>query len=202
MLFRSQVKALGQTKDVIDIYDRDLHEERARRLAIGQHGSAGGGDELEITHVDVTAGGTVPVTRLASAAPASIRIHYTAHSRVGRVHASVFIMRSDGMTCCMMRTRLDDFALDLEQGGGVLSVDVRPLQLVSGTYYAEAWFLNDSDSMAIVSKAGRSEWFTVQGAMPSSEDNNGIFEPMSSWRIEPATAGDAGSPASLTNARG
>ena len=57
-----------------------------------------------------------------------------------------------------MRTKLDDFDLMMAQGAGTVSLDLDPIQLVSGTYFAETWVLNESDSMTLSSKAGRSDF--------------------------------------------
>jgi hypothetical protein len=100
---------------------------------------------------------------------------------MGKVHASVFIKRSDGLTCCMMRTKLDHFEFSLERGSGVISLYLEPLQLITGTYFAEAWFLNEDDSMGITPRAGRSDWFTVKGSALSYAGDSGVFEPNSRW---------------------
>jgi hypothetical protein len=113
--------------------------------------------------------------------PVEIRIHYNAYQSVGKANVSVFIKRSDGLTCCMMRTKLDNFDFILERGQGVISLCLEPLQLITGSYFAEAWFLNESDSMAIVSKACRSDWFSVKGSVLSYTDDSGVFEPNSHW---------------------
>ena len=116
--------------------------------------------------------------------PAKINIHYVAYRPLGKLNASVFIIRSDGLTCCMMRTKLDNFDLIVEDGYGVISLLIDPLQLVSGTYFIETWFLNESDSMTLNSVAGRSDWFTVKGAALSYEETSGVFEPHTLWQHE------------------
>jgi hypothetical protein len=81
----------------------------------------------------------------------------------------------------MMRTKLDNFDLIVEQGQGMICLDLDPLQLISGSYYAEAWFLNESDSMVIIPSAGRSNWFSVKGLALSYADDSGVFEPHTHW---------------------
>jgi hypothetical protein len=81
----------------------------------------------------------------------------------------------------MMRTKLDNCELTIDRGHGVVSVVLEPLQLVGGSYFVEAWFLNDADSMAITVNPGRSEWFSVKGAALSHEDTSGVFEPRTRW---------------------
>jgi ABC-type glutathione transport system ATPase component len=195
-LQHGQVKEFGATKEVIARYEQDLHRERAAKFAdatqestIGQSTISSGlascglvsHDDVEIIRVEVANNTNCPAESLPSTEPARIRLHYNAYKALGKVQASVFIMRSDGLTCCMMRTKLDDFELVIAQGAGIITVDLTPLQLISGTYYAEAWLLNASDSMTLNSSAGRSDWFTVQGAALSYEESSGIFEPQTRW---------------------
>jgi hypothetical protein len=82
----------------------------------------------------------------------------------------------------MMRTSFDNFDLFVEHGHGVVSLQLEPLQLVGGTYFAEAWFLDASDSMVLTSKAGRSDWFTVKGVAFSYTESSGVFEPSTRWQ--------------------
>jgi lipopolysaccharide transport system ATP-binding protein len=180
-LQKGRVRYAGFTKDVIDLYEKDLHQERARKF---EGSPAEDGDEsgdIEVTRVEVLCGDGTAAEVLPSDRPAQIRIHYSAHKSLGKVQASAFIIRSDGLTCCMMRTKLDNFDLFVNPNHGVISLRLEPLQLVGGTYFVEAWFLNESDSMVLNSKAGRSDWFYVQGTSLSYEESNGVFEPNTHW---------------------
>jgi lipopolysaccharide transport system ATP-binding protein len=181
-LHKGQVKQQGAVKDIIDLYEQDLHQDRARRFGTSATQIEGDEDDpVEVTRVEIGNGDGSETEVLLSYQSAQIQIHYNAYQSLGKVQVSVFIIRSDGLTCCMMRTKLDGLDLFVERGQGLISVQLKPLQLVSGTYYAEAWFLNESDSMAIISKAGRSGWFTVKGAALSYEESSGIFEPITRW---------------------
>ncbi len=180
-LQKGEVKHFGTTKDVIDAYERDLHLERARRFKPRPSEMTEEDVGIEPTQVEVLNGDGSTAEILASDQPAQIRIHYNAYRSLGKAQASAFIIRSDGLTCCMMRTKLDDFDLVIEHGHGVITLHLEPLQLVSGSYFAEVWFLNESDSMGLMSKAGRSDWFSVKGSALSYEDSVGIFEPKTRW---------------------
>jgi lipopolysaccharide transport system ATP-binding protein len=172
----------GRTAAVIQEYEQVLHEQRVHRLdAPVQTALVEAVSEIEITRVEVRGSDSTPKDTLQSHEAASIEIHYTAFSSIGKAHASVFIFRSDGLRCCMMRTKLDDFQLKLERGKGIVSVQLEPLQLTGGAYYVEAWFLNGSDSMAITSTPGRSEWFSVNGEALNHDYTAGVFEPTTSW---------------------
>jgi lipopolysaccharide transport system ATP-binding protein len=182
-LEQGQLKYRGSTKEVIDRYEQDLHEARIRKFADGSTpADEAEMSDLEITKVEVFGADGRRPDILPNKQPVRILIHYLAYKAAGRVQASVFVTRSDGLTCCMMRTKLDDFELKVEAAGeGVISLELDPLQLVTGTYFAEAWFLNESDSMAIIPKGGRSDWFSVKGSALSYADDSGIFEPNTRW---------------------
>lgn len=191
-LKQGQVKFRGNTRDVIDVYEQELHRKRAAKLEGSAQAQDDEAQDLEITKVEVRGKAGAKPEILPNDQPAEIRIHYNAYRPMGKVHVSVFIKRSDGLTCCMMRTKLDDFELVLEQGQGVISLSLEPLQLITGTYFAEAWFLNESDSMGIIPRAGRSDWFSVKGSALSYADDSGVFEPNSRWHHQPAVPIAAG----------
>jgi len=192
-LNQGKVCCYGPTQEVISVYEQDLHQERLRKFHVnGQHKSSdvgdNKGDQIEITKVAVlTSDGRVPMEHFSSQESVQIRIHYNAYHALGQVHASVFITRADGLTCCMMRTKLAGFEMNVARGQGVVTVTLDPLQLVSGAYFAEAWFLNDSDSIGITSKPGRSDWFRVKGVALSYTETSGIFEPHTCWNHLPGT---------------
>ena len=188
-----QVKHYGPVKDVVDLYEQDLHQERAQKFQGLQSDNGNGGeDHVEITQVEVFNAAEPKATVLPSDQPAQIRIHYNAYKPLGKVQVSAFIIRSDGLVCCMMRSKLDKFDVQVDHGQGVISLLLDPLQLVGGSYFAEAWFLDESDSMALTSKAGRSEWFTVKGAAFSYEDRSGVFTPSIYWNHDQGVNGRGG----------
>ena len=180
-LQEGRVKQQGPTKDVIDAYEGDLHLDRARRFDVGPSGTDLEDADIEITAVDVVNRAGSPADVYHSGQSVQIRIGYLAHRPIGPVHVSVFIMRSDGVTCCMMRTKLDDYSLAIDRGHGMVSLAIEPIQLVSGTYYVEASFLNDDDAMVITAKAGRSAWFSVKSAGLGYEESAGVFVPNRRW---------------------
>jgi len=184
-LDHGQVKNFGGTKEIIDMYEHDLHQSRVLKFRQQTHpGGDQSSEDLEITRVEI-AGVKPGLEILPNDQPVQIRIYYAAYRPIGKVHVSVFIKRSDGLTCCMMRTKLDGFEVFLDRGRGVISLILDPLQLITGSYFIEAWFLNESDSMGIIPNAGRSDWFSVKGSALSYADDSGVFEPNSRWSHEP-----------------
>jgi len=178
-LQNGRIKFFGSIKDGYDMYEKHLHQERVRKL--DHFDRVGIGDDVvEITQIDVLAEDGSVVEVLPSDRPVKIQILYTAYKSLGKVQLSAFIFRSDGVTCCMMRTKLDGFDIVLEQGQGVVLLQLEPLQLVGGTYYVEAGFLDESDSTSITSKTYRSDWFTVKGKAMSYNEKS-VFEPNIRW---------------------
>jgi lipopolysaccharide transport system ATP-binding protein len=179
-----QLQLVGTAGEAIDAYERDLHQDRAARLARSGPGAAEAHAPIEITEVEVLAADGTPAPEpLSSQEPALLRIRYHAYEDMGRLQMSVFVRRSDGLTCTMSRTMLDGVELDVRKGVGAVTVRFDRLQLVSGSYFAEAFFLNESDSLGLT--AGRqSAWFSVAGAALNYEENHGVFEPLVEWSHE------------------
>ena len=140
-----------------------------------------GEPDLDITKVEVESEYRVG-EELPSSKSAQILIHYNAYRDIGKVNMSLFIVRSDGLICCMMRTQLNNVLLNIEGGKGVIRAELRPLQLISGTYFVEAWFLNESDSMPISAQPSRSDWFSVKGCGRGHEQSSGVYEPFVNWQ--------------------
>lgn len=174
-----QVKHYGAIKEVFDLYEKDLHVARTKKLEGSNGTEYNDSDDIEIIRIEV-ANDDAAASVLHSNQAAQIHIHYNAYKSLGKIQLAAFIFRSDGVTCCMMRTRLDGFEVFVEQGQGLITIQLTPLQLIGGAYYVEAVFLNESDSMTITSKVGRSDWFIVQGNALSYHESS-VFEPNTRW---------------------
>lgn len=187
-LEKGQVKLDSSTKDVLDRYEQDLHQKRIHKLTSAANDPQRPADDeagmVEITQVEVLDADGERSAVLSNKQGAEIRIHYQAYQPIHQMHVSVFIMRADGLACCMMRTKVDETAITVKYGRGVISVFMEPLQLITGAYYAEAWFLNESDAVVITPKGGRSAWFQVRSATLSYGSDSGIFTPNSRWQHE------------------
>jgi lipopolysaccharide transport system ATP-binding protein len=186
-----RIRVAGTADEVMEAYERDLHLERASRLASDVPAEGSCAEEIEIVDVEVLGpDGEQSPELLLSTQVATVRITYHAYADLGRVHVSVFVRRSDGLVCCMSRTSLDGVDLHVRRGVGTVSVQFEPLQLVSGTYCGEAYFLNATDSLGIT--GGRqSRWFSVSGSALNHAQSSGVFEPAVRWthRAEPVEQG-------------
>jgi len=189
-LEKGQVVERGKTLDVIATYERALHEARAQEFENSTQESSSHRSDLEVTKVQVVDATGKETAALPSNQPAQIRIHYHAYRDMGVVSVSAHITRSDGLTCCEMRTSLDNVRFSLKRGQGVVSVLLEPLQLITGTYTVEGAFLNESDSMEIA--FGQSDWFFVKGEGLSYEERSGVFRPRTHWQHHPSTNGSGG----------
>lgn len=178
------VRALGAADDIIDAYQRDVQNEQAQALERsdkGEHEPAGDG-EIEITNIEVSGEERYGDGTLDSRYSAQIRLHYSAAKQLGEVRASVFLIRSDGVSACMVRSSNCSERLWIDEGQGQICVRLEPLQLVGGTYCVEAHLLDETDSILLTRRTIRSDWFAVAGAAPTnSNPRSGVFEPRSRW---------------------
>ena len=183
-LTKGQIKMIDTARKVIEAYENDLHAERASKFENSDLVENNAGTDLEITKVEVLGSSGPTVEHFSSKQEAQIKIHYNAYRDVGKVNMSVFIIRSDGLTCCMLRTKLDGSELNVKRGTGTVSVSLEPLQLITGTYFVEAWFLDEADLIGLTPSGGRSEWFSVKGLARSYEASSGVYEPIANWHHE------------------
>jgi lipopolysaccharide transport system ATP-binding protein len=184
---RGQLKHQGPIADVIDRYEHDLHEERARN-AEASHASPTVTTDVEITEVEVFDSQGHASNQFLSDQTATLRVSYDNHRASGAAHAVVHIIRTDGFVCSMMRTALDGEQLWLQPGSGSFSVVIDPLQLTGGTYFFDIQITNDTDSIILAKRA--SKWFYVSGLALSDTEDHGVFEPRRRWVVQPQL-GDA-----------
>ncbi|MCC7176500.1 MAG: ATP-binding cassette domain-containing protein [Bryobacterales bacterium] len=179
---RGRLQCSGKTRDVIAAYEHDIHLEEGSPSSTGQAHPVHARTGPAITGVEVvSSAGQSGAGTLHSSDSATIRIRYDAPVDAGPVHVSAFIKRADGATCCMMRSSAAGPSMRLAPGGGTVSVNLKKLQLTTGTYCVEAYMLDESDSVALSSSAVVSPWFFVKGAGLSSSHDSGVYEPLASW---------------------
>ena len=175
----------GSTDEVIRAYEQDIHDERARRLAVEQAVPDHGGG-IEITSVTLDGASAAGGAGLRNDTPVDVRIAYASNADVGRAHVSAFVRRSDGIACCMLRTSRADIDIQVRAGEGVVTLRFEKLPLCAGMYYVDAYFLDESDAVVLTPGGVRSAWFTVAGDGLSSPDDSGVFEPEAQWAHQPA----------------
>ncbi len=180
-LDKGQVRLSGSTTEVIEAYEHDLHRKRAEKLRASETDEAIGKPGLgEITGIEVRSLNGHPELR--PDRPAEIRVRYLNYDDNEEISLVVRIVRSDGVTCCMMRTKLDRFRVPAGKGEGVLSAVLDPLQLRGGTYYVQAILRDGLDAASIAT--GSSDFFSVSGSVLTFSDMNGVYEPNRTWKHE------------------
>lgn len=178
-LERGRIKQQGAISEVIDAYERDLHEEQAHKLETAQCRTEGIVTDVEITEVAVVDGDGHAPSEFSSDQRVEICVYYNNYGAAGLINAVIHIIRTDGLICSMMRTALDQVQLYLQVGKNSFSLLLEPLQLTGGGYYVDVQITNASDAIIMASQS--SKWFYVSGVALSHEADHGVFEPQRKW---------------------
>lgn len=189
-LKKGMVQRFGDTKDVIEAYENDLHVERASKFDFTDVQKHDQDSDIEITKIEILSLTGEKQNYYFSDQCVKIQVYYVAYRDFPKINMSVFVIRSDGLTCFMLRTKLHNFNLDVKRGVGTVAVNLEPLQLITGMYFIEAWFLDEADSMSITPRGGRSDWFAVKGYTRSYEDSSGVYQPIAKWEHIPSISVD------------
>lgn len=173
-----QIQQTGSTGEVLDTYNRVLDNRRttALRQADAPDHVDGG---IEVVKLEVLNAQGEPVRDMYGDQPIEFRVHYVAYQDLGKSNALIRVYRSDGLSVFIVRTHLDGFPLAIQQGPGILSAELNPLQLFAGMYYATVWIMNADDSAGLT--YGASDWFEVRNRVPGRDDHEAVFEPMHKW---------------------
>lgn len=185
-----QIQQAGATGEVIDHYNSVLNSRRSRALdqaEAPEHVEGG----IEVTCLEVLDSQGEPIAETYGDRPIEFRVRYVAYRSFGKANALIRIYRSDGLSVCIVRTYLDGFPLDIQKGAGVLSVEMDPLQLFAGQYYATVWFMNANDSAGLT--YGASDWFEVKNRAAGRDVHEAVYEPVRRWnhQIEALTETEA-----------
>ena len=179
---KGQVIYAGPTPEAIELYDRALNEQRATKLQAVREQSSIASTDVEITGIEISA----PQNErgeIENHESLKIHVNYNVYTRFEKANLVVRILRSDGLTCCAMRSSLDNFLISLKPGRGIITVTLDPIQLYGGSYYVQAIFRDAADAHGLCS--GSSDWFYVKGSILSHQEMNGVFEPNREWEHFP-----------------
>jgi lipopolysaccharide transport system ATP-binding protein len=178
------IKLHGSTADVIDAYERDLQQASVQKhsgdtaLETPTEGSS-----VHITGVEILDEDGASSAVFRNDRPVQIRVCYSASWPIAEVNAVVRIVRSDGLTCCRIRSRIDDAPLALEGGIGMFYLALEALQLVGASYCVTVSLRTELE--LVVLAEGKSGWFYVTGAQTNDSEYSGIFEPQRKWIMNP-----------------
>ncbi len=177
---RGQVIYSGNTSEAIGMYDRNINERRAREFDQNIMDQPDSRSEIDITNIEIQGKDNLPNGDLRNDRMAEIRIYYTSSIQIGVVNIVIRIVRSDGLTCCMLRSKLDNVQISIGPGTGVVCVVLNPLQLYGGTYFVHALIRDETDAESIAT--GGSSSFYVAGSALSHQTMNGVYEPNREWK--------------------
>ncbi len=179
-LEQGQVQLAGSSTAIIDAYNQVLDRQRAARLSHSSTLMAQAGHDIEITNVEIFGAGSQPTREFYSDQPLEVRVHYLAYRPLGQLNMVVRLLRVDGLSCCIVRTSLDNFPVQVKQGRGFVAVTLNPLQLYGGMYYAVAWVMDADDVTGITNSS--SDFFQVKNRDAGRDHQDAVFEPVRSWR--------------------
>lgn len=174
---KGQMKHYGPTNEVIETYNRALNERRINEFEGSQDGSKTHSSTGEITELLVT--GLEDANNLMTRQRTKISMRYRAYRDLGEVSVVLRLIRSDGVVCASLYSRVDQIPIAIEKGEGEITITLDPLQLFPGTYYAVATLKNKSETLT--HDMAYSDWFNVEGEMAGYEDLDAVFEPNRVW---------------------
>lgn len=107
------------------------------------------------------------------------RVTYFASHKFEKPIFSFGIARSDGVVCCIERTKYHDFQIDYIEGIGSLEIEFEKIQLHSGVYVF--YILIYDSTLSLPYAYRRQDKFTVETYMPDT-GYDCIFHPIVKWR--------------------
>jgi ABC-type polysaccharide/polyol phosphate transport system ATPase subunit len=180
------VREYGETSEVVEAYNRVMNENRISEFEVVQQTGKVHSSTCEITKVEISAD-TKGNDAFYSDKPATIHIQYRSYHDMGEVAIVLRVIRSDGVSCAVMYSKVDQTSLFIRQGTGEIDVSLNPLQLFPGAYYVAATIKNVEESMT--HDLAYSDWFRVEGAASAYDDLDAVYEPNRVWSHQPESDG-------------
>ena len=177
------IQCAGATGATIDHYNRALDQRRLAQLQKG-HDGAGGNGIVEIGRVEIRNEQGTTARAVSGSDVVEVQISYTAFTPVPKANVLVRMMRSDGISCFVLRTSQDGVPVTLDRGTGTISVTIDSTRLFPGSYYAVVWFLDANDANGM--SRATSDWFDVTGRTSGLDHHDGVFEPDHRWHVTPS----------------
>jgi hypothetical protein len=185
-----EVKAQGDILTAIKTYEAWLHRKQTEPSGLGgkrndevavQPDSGLALTEVELRKLD---GSSIEIINFNEGL--QVQLHYAAVHPVRQANLVLRIVRSDGVTCCMIRS--SDYGLELGdlEGQGIISLAIDPIQLSGGAYTIDARLTGSVDGVPLAQ--AHSKWFQVAGLSISHTEGSGVFVPKVAW-VQTQTAG-------------
>lgn len=185
LLADGHIQAQGDAAIVINAYESWLRQVQSRKSIeeVIEFDDTLNSSVLDITKVEILGLNNDRVVELGYADGAEVRVNFEASKPINNPNLVIRIVRSDGTTCCMIRTADYGFALDKLEGQGMISLTIEPLQLAGGAYVIDALINGILDGMPLARE--HSNWFQVAGLSLSHNETYGVFLPnVGSVRLE------------------
>lgn len=180
LLIDGSIQARGDVISVVNAFDRSMYTTQALQAGnwSSQKSELDGDSQVRITNVMVRkiGGNGREVGHFSYAEPMEIITHYATKTPVRNAHLVLRIVRSDGLTCSMVRTQDYGYTFDNVVSTGAISVIIERLQLSSGSYNVDARLLGEVDGLPLAQY--HSGWFRVLGQSPGHGEDGGIFTPL------------------------
>lgn len=113
-----------------------------------------------------------------------VRVNYFAPRKFEGPIFSIGIIDSNGLVCCVERTKYHNIEIDYIEGSGVFEVEFEEIQLVAGVYiFAVAIF---DSTITLPYAYRRQDTFNIKSYMPQIQTGKdvGIFHPRINWKIK------------------
>lgn len=176
---KGAMKLFGETEKVIDAYNTDLNQKRISEYQGHGHSDKNVHGFVRITSVTVKNSAGNQENMLHSNLPAEISVQYNAYQDISSSVVFMRIIRSDGVCCCVLNSRIDQVDISLRAGEGSITAVLQPLQLFPGSYYVVATVKNYDETIPF--DLAYSEWFQVRGDEAGYKDLDAVFEPRHTW---------------------
>jgi len=176
-IHNGKIHAEGGIEPVIRAYDNWCHQETIKSASIHPEEA----DALQ-TEPAITINTVVLNRQNGQAQDAlnysdnvEISVQYVANQPIHRPRLIVRAIRTDNVTCFMIKTDDLELTLDDLETEGTIVLRLEPLQLASGAYFIQVKVGGDLDGLTL--GEGRSDWFSVGGPSLSHDDTYGVFVP-------------------------
>lgn len=178
-----RVRTLGSVEDAMRGYAEHLHEHHEgsyvslnrTHLSLDMESAP-----AQITSVCLRNGDNQVSTNFSYADNVQVCVSLSARESIRRPGLVVRIIRSDGTTCCEIRTRNDKVWLPDLAGEELVLFTLEPLQLASGRYLMEVRLQDSADAVTLCT--GQSGWFQVSGpGVTVVYEFGGVYVPRVRW---------------------
>lgn len=141
-------------------------------------GTRRGSFEAEIENIELLDANSGKIGDFKTGKPMIIRFKYIAHSKISNPVFGIVIYNQEGLYCCSINTKWDNYIVDSIEGSGAIDLEIPALNLLSGSYFL---------SVAITEKSGlifydlhdKSYQFNVSSDM----EDRGILYMPHKWKV-------------------